>query len=237
MYRKIIYEKYLSSVNFQQKDLEKHFNSALKLQKEVEAELPVNKSARILDLGCGFGTFLNYLKQSGYTNLYGVELGSEQIEFLKTKGLNVKNADIFEFLTNSEEKYDLITLFDVLEHFNKNELVKLIPLLKRNLTSSGKIIIRVPNGEAIFKGSIMYGDFTHETYFTKRSLIQLFKTFDFKTVDVFPAFYLGESFKARIAKFIFMSYVKFYKTLLYIDNAASVEFFIPTQNIYGIIKG
>jgi hypothetical protein len=82
----------------------------------------------------------------------------------------------------------------------------------------------------------MYGDFTHETYLTKRSMIQLFKTFGFSTVDVYPTDTFGKTWKAKIAKFIYMSYVKFYKTLLMIDNGASVEYFVPTQNILGLIK-
>ena len=56
------------------------------------------------------------------------------------------------------------------------------------MTRSGMLVVRVPNAEAIFKGSIMYGDFTHETYLTKRSMIQLFKTFDYGTVNVYPVF-------------------------------------------------
>jgi len=97
-------------------------------------------------------------------------------------------------------------------------------------------MVRVPNGEAIFKGSIMYGDFTHETFFTKRSLIQLFKTLGFKDVEVYPVYNFGKSLKSKIKKSIYMKYFKFYKFLLSIDNSASLEFFIPTQNILGIIK-
>ena len=96
--------------------------------------------------------------------------------------------------------------------------------------------MRMPNGEAIFKGSIMYGDFTHETYFTKRSMIQLFKTFGFNEVNVYPVYGFGKTWKAKIAKFIYLSYIKFYKLLLKIDNGASLEYFIPTQNILGIIR-
>ena len=97
-------------------------------------------------------------------------------------------------------------------------------------------MVRVPNGEAIFKGSIMYGDFTHETFFTKRSLIQLFKTFGFKKVDVYPVYNSGKTWKAKILKFVYLTYVEFYKLLLKVDNPASLEYFIPTQNILGVIR-
>ena len=83
----------------------------------------------------------------------------------------------------------------------------------------------------------MYGDFTHEAYFTKRSMIQLFKTLGFKEVEVYPVYGFGKTWKAKIAKFIYLiTYVMFYRFLLGIDNRASLEYFVPTQNILGIIK-
>jgi len=97
-------------------------------------------------------------------------------------------------------------------------------------------MLRVPNGEGIFKGSIMYGDFTHETFFTKRSLIQIFKTFNFKDIEVYPIYNFDKSLKNKIKKLIYMKYVKFYKFLLSIDNSESLKYFIPTQNILSVIK-
>lgn len=236
MYRKIMYEKYLSSVNVTQEELEVNFNTTVTFQKEITEVLPIDLESKILDLGCGYGSFLNTLQKQGYKNLFGVEIGEEQNKFLNSKGLNISQLDIFEFLKNDTKQYDLITLFDVLEHFKKDEIVELLPLLKERLADKGVLIVRVPNGEAIFKGSIMYGDFTHETYFTKRSMIQLFKTFGFGKVDVYPVYGFENTYKAKIAKFIYMSYIRFYKFLLMIDNGASIEYFMPSQNILGIIR-
>jgi len=236
MYRKIMYEKYLSSVNMREEEIEKNFNQNIYLQKEIIENLPQNRESKIIDLGCGYGTFLNVLSQLGYKNLYGLEIGKEQNEFLNKKGFKVYKQDLIEFLKTNKETFDCITLFDVLEHFKKDEIVEIISLLKSRLKMGGVIMLRVPNGEAIFKGSIMYGDFTHETFFTKRSLIQVFKTLGFKDVEVYPVYNFGKSLKNKIKKSIYMSYVKFYKFLLSIDNPASLEYFIPTQNILGIIK-
>lgn len=236
MYRKLMYEKYLSSKSLSNHDLEDNFNTEMALQKEVEDVLPKELDANIIDLGCGYGTFLNTLKGKGYKNLYGVEVGEEQNRFLNSKGLKVYQEDLVSFLKNTNERFELITLFDVLEHFKKDELVEIVALLNNKLTDSGALVVRVPNGEAIFKGSIMYGDFTHETFFTKRSMIQLFQTFGFRKIDVFPVFSFGNSWKAIIGRFIYASYVKVYKTLLMIDHGKSAEYFCPTQNIVGIIK-
>lgn len=238
MYRDEFYKKYLTSVNYLQDNLEKNFDALVYFNENIEKTIPKNKNIKVLDIGCGYGSFLNTLKKRGYKNLFGVEKGEEQIKFLNSKGLNVFNLDIFEFLKNDKNnQYDLITMFDVLEHFNKDEVVLLLSQIKEKLTDNvGLLIIRVPNGEAIFKGSIMYGDFTHETFFTKRSLIQIFNTYGFKEIEVYPDYQFGKSFKAKIAKLVFLSFVKLYKTLLYIEHHPSIEYFVPTQNIIGIIK-
>ena len=179
---------------------------------------------------------MNTLRRRGYINLYGVDIGEEQINYLTSYGLKLVKADIFKYLEDDTRKYDLITLFDVLEHFTKDEIAILLPLIKQRMTRSGMLVVRVPNAEAIFKGSIMYGDFTHETYLTKRSMIQLFKTFDYGTVNVYPVFGASNTLKSKLAHLLYSMYVKFYKMLLYIDNSESAAFFLPTQNILGIIS-
>ncbi len=233
MYRKIIYQKYLTSLT-PIEEIEKIFSTPMKFQKEIIDVLPKDKEAKIIDLGCGYGRLLNSLKSMGYKNLYGVEIGKEESQFLKHKGFNIINTDIIEFLKSNKEKFDVIFMMDVLEHFKKDEIVEILPLLKR--MQKGSIIIRVPNAEAIFKGSIMYGDFTHETFFTKRSFIQLFKVFGFEDVRVYPAYSFSDTLKGKVKKAIYLSYVKWYKFLLSLDNPASVEYFIPTQNLLGIVK-
>jgi len=107
------------------------------LQKEIIKNLPQNKEAKIIDLGCGYGTFLNALSKLGYKNLYGVEIGKEQNEFLNKKGFKVYKQDLIEFLETSEEKFDCITFFDVMEHFKKDEIVEIVSLLKDRLERGG----------------------------------------------------------------------------------------------------
>jgi len=132
-----MYERYLSSANFTKEDLERNFNLYMDLPEEILKNLPKNKNAKILDLGCGYGAFLNALSRLGYKNLYGVEIGKEQVEFLKDKGFKIYQLDLIEFLKTCNEKFDCITLFDVLEHFKKDEIVQIIPLLKSRLIQGG----------------------------------------------------------------------------------------------------
>ena len=45
--------------------------------------MPVEKRACFLDIGCGKGFFLYYLKQHGYTNFYGIDADQSSIDFTK----------------------------------------------------------------------------------------------------------------------------------------------------------
>ena len=236
MYRKKIYERYLTSDNFRDfNDIEKQFNSISYIDQNIIDTLPNDKESRILDMGCGFGGWLKFLKENGYENITGVEVGAEQNQFLKDKGFNVIKSDMVEFLKVTNNKYDVVTMFDVLEHFKKDEIVELIPLLKNIIEDDGGLIIRVPNGEAIFKGSIMYGDFTHETFFTSRSLKQVFNIFGFSDITTYPVYPIKHGLKSTIRYYGYRFYEFIYKVGI-IFETGGVNNFISTQNILGIIK-
>jgi 2-polyprenyl-3-methyl-5-hydroxy-6-metoxy-1,4-benzoquinol methylase len=236
MYRKKIYERYLTSDNFRDfNEIENQFNSINYIDQNIIDVLPNDKKAKILDIGCGFGKWLKYLKENGYIDVNGVEIGEEQNQFLKDKGFNVIKSDIVDFLKTTNHKYSLITMFDVLEHFRKDEIVELIPLLKNILSDNGILIVRVPNGEAMYKGGIMYGDFTHETFFSARSLKQVFRLYDFGEIDVFPVYPIKHSFKSTIRYYGYKFYEFFYKVGIIFEMGQASDF-ISSQNILGIIR-
>jgi SAM-dependent methyltransferase len=236
MCREEIYKRYLTSDGFNNFDeIEKQYNTSFYLDKNIKNVLPLDKNAKILDLGCGFGRYLKYIQELGYTDIQGVEIGDEQNEFLKNKGFNITQQDIFEFLKNIKDKYDFVTMFDVLEHFTKEEIVELLPLLKNILNDNGILIVRVPNGEAIFKGGIMYGDFTHETFFTAKSLKQIFNIFNFSNIQVFPSYPYKHGLKSTIRYYGYKVCELIYKIGL-IFEMGGVNNFISTQNIIGVIR-
>ena len=98
------------------------------------------KNKNILDFGCGWGGFLKNIKNA--KSLNGVELGNQQIKFIKK---NIKNVNISNNINSFSNKFDIITLFHVLEHIPYQ--VKTLKLLKSKLKKKGKIIIEVPHAE------------------------------------------------------------------------------------------
>ena len=57
------------------------------------------KSARILDIGCGSGSFLKALSEHGYTEITGIDLSEEQVKLAHQLGVTqVQQGDLVEFL-------------------------------------------------------------------------------------------------------------------------------------------
>ena len=98
------------------------------------------KNKEILDFGCGWGGFLNKIKNAKSIN--GVELRVECIDYIKNKFKKIK---IFNNLDLVTKKFDIITAFHVLEHIPYQ--INTLKLLKSKLKNNGRIIIEVPHAE------------------------------------------------------------------------------------------
>lgn len=151
-----------------------------------EKVLPQNKSARILEIGCGDGGFVYFLQQLGYTQVTGIDLSQEQIDTglkLGIKNLHVEEADNY---LQGNTTYDLIIARDVVEHLTRQEAFDLLLKISGALTQGGGFVMQVPNGEGIYVSSIFYGDYTHEMAYTASSVRQLFLNTGFKNITCFP---------------------------------------------------
>jgi len=95
-----------------------------------------------LDVGSGSGFFLKRAKERGWT-VNGIEPNKIASNYSEKIGIPVIN-DFFQNIDNKKmKKYDVINLFDVLEHVhNPSELLK---KCHRLLKSGGIIVIEVPN--------------------------------------------------------------------------------------------
>jgi 2-polyprenyl-3-methyl-5-hydroxy-6-metoxy-1,4-benzoquinol methylase len=197
--------------------------------------LPVNKHSRILDIGCGEGAFIDYLVNKGYQNPEGIDISEEQISLGKKLGIeNIRVADIYSFLSGKKSEYDFVVARDVLEHFSKQQVFEILFAAKDALCDNGIIMIQVPNAEGIWHEKIFYGDFTHETLFSRDSVRQVFNSVGFSSVDSFPLEFPGISLRAKFRKLIwkcFSGYQRFRKWAATGDHTG-----IFTPNILVIAK-
>jgi SAM-dependent methyltransferase len=145
--------------------------------------LPGNKEAKILDLGCGSGYLVNFLIQSGYQNVLGIDNSIEQVEFASKKGLPVIQANALDFLKENRD-FDLIILTDVIEHLKKDEIIDLLESILSALAVGGSVIIRTGNASAIYGTTMRYIDFTHELEFTETSMRQVLLACGFTKISI-----------------------------------------------------
>jgi cyclopropane fatty-acyl-phospholipid synthase-like methyltransferase len=136
----------------------------------------------ILELGCGPGYMLEYLLRQGYTNIQGIDISQEQVDIAVSRGLPAATAEVFQFLEGKKDQYAAIIALDFVEHFTREELFKLFPLIYGALRKDGLFLVQTPNGQALFPGQVVYGDLTHMTIFTESSMTQLLSFFGFRDI-------------------------------------------------------
>lgn len=185
-YRDIIYNNYMS-VGFGTTKRIQSLKNNKRLNKYFQKNyLPFFKSKKnpnICDLGCGMGHFLELCKINGYRNIIGVDGSPENIKFCKESGYNVIQSDIFEFLSNNCNSFDIIIFNDVIEHLTKNEIVTILAKLYQALKSGGIVLIKTPNmSNPLVASSGRYIDFTHETGFTEYSMRQVLRATGFHKI-------------------------------------------------------
>ena len=112
--------------------------------KLIQSIMGKEKNFSLLDFGCGTGDFLGYVKQHSIL-AEGVEPDAHAREVAKS----VNHVDTYsvESSKNIEaEKFDVITLWHVLEHIHA--LHDQIGYFNKWLKKDGKLIIAVPNIES-----------------------------------------------------------------------------------------
>lgn len=117
--------------------------------------IAVDKS--LLDFGCGGGGFLGKAK-SFAKKCTGVEKDIRLKEMIE-KRLKIK---VYNDIKEINEKFDIITLFHVVEHFNKPK--EILVNLSKLLNKDGKIIIETPNSNDALLSLYESKNFSEFTY-------------------------------------------------------------------------
>lgn len=146
--------------------------------------LNLSRKSKVLDLGCGMGYFVAFLK-SKKINVKGLEPSKNIAEFCKKElKLNVSSSKLKDEVNNS---YNLITLFDVLEHL-KNP-INYLKLIREKLKPGGYCVMYTPNIHS-FAYALMGSKqntmlpFEHLSFFDNKSINHLAKKSKFKVFSV-----------------------------------------------------
>lgn len=141
-----LYNEWLYTAHiYDEGDSEYHKTLTKQVVEKYVDPLELPKNAKILDLGCGPGYFLDEMKERGYTDVVGVTLSPGDIKICEEKGHTIKRYDL-SFLPQvdgyTEESVDFIFLRHALEH----SPYPIFTLMEYNrvLKPNGKMYIEVP---------------------------------------------------------------------------------------------
>ena len=146
--------------------------------------LPRDKSAKCIDVPCGYGNFLYFLRNRGYKNIVGYDLDEDQIALAKLLNLPARHEDIFDALRSNNEPIDLISSFDFIEHITKDDALSFIELCFEKLNTGGVLVLRTPSADGPFGGHDANNDLTHEWTMTSTVLRTLLEMNGFRSINI-----------------------------------------------------
>ena len=183
-------EDYISHTDSKATLVDKIYQSVkrIMLNKKLEIVSSFNQNkGSLLDVGAGTGDFLNAAKNDGWS-ISGVEPNSKARSLANQKKILLVE-DINQLPT---QKYDVITLWHVLEHVPN--LFEYIETLKSLLKENGILIIAVPNYKSY--DATYYKEFwaaydvpRHLWHFSSKGIKKLFAQFNFKLENTLPMTY------------------------------------------------
>ena len=159
--------------------------------------LPVPGNAKILEAGCGTGGNLEMLSEFGTVDAFEYDENAREISNLKS-GLSVPFGALPDKIPFESEKYDLIGLFDVLEHIEDD--CEAIRALGDHLAVDGALLVTVPAFQWLWSKH----DVTHHHFrrYTKSSLRSVAKEAGLEVTECgyFNSFLLPLAVAMRILK-------------------------------------
>lgn len=98
----------------------------------------------MLDIGCGYGTFVDATTKAGYMAT-GLDVSEERMILAKThqQGSFIHGAINEDFLQNNYKRFHVVTSFHVLEHIQ--DPVTYLAQLSKLVAPNGYLLIEVPN--------------------------------------------------------------------------------------------
>ena len=101
----------------------------------------INKNTRVLDVGCGDGTLMEYLKNSRKIDIRGIEISKNNVQKCLSKGLTVIEGDAEkDLLQFPDSSFDFVILSQTLQAFLTPEIV-----IKELLRVGKKAVVTIPN--------------------------------------------------------------------------------------------
>lgn len=167
-------------------------------------------SGKLLDIGCATGDFLEVARDFGYS-VEGLELSRWSSEITKSKGIKVYKELLTSFSRRNTSKYDIITMWGVIEHF-QSPLQEML-YINRLLKPGGILAIWTGNVNGAMSRILgrrwWYWQGQHIQYFTNSSLNLLTSLTGFEHVATkrYPIAATYEQVANSLSRYKFQKYL------------------------------
>jgi len=234
-----------------EKDYDKYYewmNNSFKLQKKYDLfanyykknylkRIPGNKNIKILDIGCGMGQFLYFLKKAGYKNIEGFDLDKENVEQCHKMGFeNVVQADMYEYLSKTKNNYyDLIVMNDIIEHVPREKTIALLENIRTKLKKGGRFMVKTVNCNNVYGLSSYFSDFTHVTGYNSEKMRHVAMLSGFRRTLVYNLYVLPNiPLIDGFFKFLFFLTYKIKRLFFYMNGRVSDNVF--SKNLLAVLR-
>lgn len=161
----------------------------------------VGTDKTVLDLGCGYGDFINLVQAK---KKFALDLSPDvknhinnDIEFINKPSTSLEDV--------SSNTLDVVFSSNLMEHLDRTQLDQTMKEVKRCMKKDGTLILIGPNFRYAYKE--YFDDYTHKTVFTHVSLADFMYEYGFRSIKNMPKF-LPLTLKSRLPKSYFLT--KFY---------------------------
>jgi len=100
--------------------------------------------ARLLDVGCGRGEFLEAAREGGF-DARGIDLDPDAVAAAEADGLPAEVADALDFLPGHPAEFDAVFCAHVIEHLVPDDAARLIESAAGSLRPGGVLCLVTPN--------------------------------------------------------------------------------------------
>lgn len=159
--------------------------------------IPLNAS--VLDIGCGYADFIKGITAK---HKFAIDLNIQMQNHISDKSITFVAQSVLDDFPVEDGSLDVIFASNLFEHFNDQELDKLIKNVRIKLKPNGKLMLVQPNIYYAYRE--YWDDYTHKKAFSHVSLNDFLVSNDFGVIHLKKQF-LPFSLKSKLPKSYFLT--------------------------------
>jgi 2-polyprenyl-3-methyl-5-hydroxy-6-metoxy-1,4-benzoquinol methylase len=219
-------------------------NKALRkrnFRKWIQDALPylsLQQPMKALDVGCAAGYCMEVFRENNWIP-YGIELDKSIAQKLRQKGFLIFDTPLIQLKT--DEKFNFISLFDVIEHLT--DLLQNAAILHSLLQDDGIVVLVTPNYESwqrkLFRRKwFQFKPIEHINYFSKKTLQEMVMKSGFEIICCKRSGQFCDIafLENRIKKYRFQFLLPLFRIIIKALGLKKKYFYVDTASLYVVLK-